>query len=127
MYPKTKLPGRIRNIIDHEISPIIYKTLILQNFDYCQFLMVNISQQDAVSIQKLQNCAFWNLLGVARLTTRTYDTLNMDALHDGHTKHAATQDYKCPTTWHHSDAMQCFNTYMITLTMLPDNQHICNS
>ena len=49
-YAKVKLLSRLQNIIDHDMALTIYKTLILPNFDHCNFLMVNITQQDAESL-----------------------------------------------------------------------------
>ncbi len=83
-YAKIKLLGRLQNIIVHDTALTIYKTLILPNFDYCDYLMVNISKQDAESLQKLQNCAFRSILHVNCLisTAWTHTTLCMDTLHE---------------------------------------------
>ena len=82
----------------------MYKTLVLPIYYYCDFLLLKISNQDAESLQKLQNCAFKNMLKVDRLTPtlEIHNTLCMDTLHTRRYRHVATQVYKylnepCPS------------------------------
>ena len=53
-------------------------------FNFCDFLLVKITEQDAECLQKLQNCALRTILRVDRLTPTAYthETLNMCTLHE---------------------------------------------
>ena len=70
-YSKIKLLGTLRNITDMDTWLTMYKTLVLPIYDYCDFLLLNISNQDAQALQKLQNCAFRNILRVDTNSTNT--------------------------------------------------------
>ena len=74
----------------------MYKVLILPIYDYCDYIHWIISDQDAEILQKLQNCAFRNILQVKKPTPTqtTHETLNMDTLHIRRTKHVATQIHR---------------------------------
>ena len=95
-HSKIKLLGRIRNIIDQQTALTIYETLILPVFDYCDYLLLNISNHDSEQLQKLQNCAFRTILRVERLTPTqwTHSTLQMDTLHARRSMHTAVQVFK---------------------------------
>ncbi len=73
----------------------IYKIIILPVFDYCDFLIFRISQQDSESLQKLQNCTFRTILRVEKLTptTWTHETLDMSTLQQK-SHYAAIQIFK---------------------------------
>ena len=55
---KIRLLGRIRHVIDRETAMLLYKTLILPIYDYCDYIYYPLSIASADSLQKLQNIAF---------------------------------------------------------------------
>ncbi len=59
---KIKLLGRIRHIIDRETAVMLYKTLILPIYDYCDFLYYPLGTTAANSLQVLQNTALRNII-----------------------------------------------------------------
>ena len=81
-YAKIKLLGRVRHIIDQQTALIMYKSLILPVFDYCDFVYYSISSNDKEILQRLQNCALKTILRVDRLARTEYihEALNMDTL-----------------------------------------------
>ena len=102
--------GKLRNIVDLNTSLIMYKTLVIPIYDYRDFLLMRITNQDAESLQKLQNCAFRGVLRVDRFTptNQAHETLNMDTLHFRQCRHVATQMYK----YLHGDASpECTNMF----------------
>ena len=116
-YSKIKLLGKLRNIVDLNTSLMMHKTLVLPIYDYCDFLLIRITNQDAEFLQKLQNCAFRSILRVDRLTptNQTHETLNMDTLQVRWCRHVAIQMYK----YLHGDAPpECTNMFNTKLKIL---------
>ena len=93
---KIKLLGRISGFIPQQTNLMLYKTLILPIFDYCDFVWDCVNQQDSQTLQKLQNMALKNVLQVDRLTPTDYvhQTLNMPYLHIRRKQHTASMMYK---------------------------------
>ena len=62
-YIKSKTIGqirllrRIRHIIDRDTAMLLYKTLIVPIYDYCDHIYFPLSVNSADSLQKLQNIA----------------------------------------------------------------------
>ena len=54
---KIRLLGRVRNIIDRETAMLLYKTLIIPIYDYCDHIYYALGANSADSLQKLQNIA----------------------------------------------------------------------
>ncbi len=75
---------------------MLYKTLILPIFDYCDFVWDCVRQQDSQTLQKLQNMVLKNVLQVERLTPTDFvhQTLNMPYLHMRCKQHTADMMYK---------------------------------
>ena len=65
---KIGLLGRIRSFVDHETSLMLYRTLILPLFDYCDFPYHCLCQRDQYILQKLQNCSLRIIIQCRKLT-----------------------------------------------------------
>ena len=48
---------------------MVYKTLILPHYDYCDAVYDSLSKQYADKLQRLQNMCIENILGVSRWTS----------------------------------------------------------
>ena len=59
---KIRLLGRIRHIIDRDTALLLYKTLIVPIYDYCDHIYFPISVNNADSLQKLQNIALRSIV-----------------------------------------------------------------
>ena len=93
---KIKLLGRISGSIPQATNLMLYKTLILPIFDYCDFVWDCLSQQDSLTLQKLQNMALKNILQVDRQASTEFihKTLNLPYLHVRRKQHTAGMMYK---------------------------------
>ena len=59
---KIRLLGRIRHIIDRETAVMLYKTLILPIYDYCDYLYYPLGTTTSDSLQVLQNTALRTII-----------------------------------------------------------------
>ena len=64
---KMKLRGGIRNRINHETVAMLYKTLIMPNFDYCYYIYYCMNRKDVHLLQRLQNMALEHVLHVDKI------------------------------------------------------------
>ena len=65
---KIQLLSRIRHKIDQETASMLYKSLIILNFDHSDYVYDCMNQRDILLLQRLQNLALKNILGVGKLT-----------------------------------------------------------
>ena len=93
---KIRLLGRVCNIIDRSTAELLYKTLILPIYDYCDYVYYPINVNSIDILQKLQNVAL-------RVITRSEPRASTNSLHidaqmphlTHHCKlHVAEQRYK---------------------------------
>ena len=93
---KIKLLGRISGFIPQQTNLMLYKTLILPIFDYCDFVWDCLSQHDAQTLQKLQNMALKNVPQVDQLTLMiaVHETVALPYLHIRQKQHTAGMMYK---------------------------------
>ena len=54
---KIRLLGRVRNTIDRDTAELLYKTLILPIYDYCDYVYYPLGVNSTDTLQKLQNIA----------------------------------------------------------------------
>ena len=89
---KIRLLGKIAPILDQKTSIYLYRSLVLPIFDYADFVWDCLSQQDTLTLQKLQNMALRNILNVPRLTPteHIHTQLNQDKLDTRRKKHTAS-------------------------------------
>ena len=66
---KISLLGRARYFVDHDTSIMLYKTLILPYFDYCDVVYHCLSQKDIYTLQKLLNCSMRQILKCEKLSS----------------------------------------------------------
>ena len=66
MYAKIKLFGGVCHILDINSATMLYKTLILSVYDYCDFIYY------AITSKAEENCAFHIILRVEKLTSTQY-------------------------------------------------------
>ncbi len=64
---KIKLLGRILGFIAKLMNLMLYKTLTLPIFDYCDFVWDSLSPRDTMTLQKLQNMALENVFHLHKL------------------------------------------------------------
>ena len=93
---KIGLLGRIRNFVDHETSLMLFKTLILPLFDYCDVVYNCLSQKDQHTLQKLQNCALRNTVQCRKLTPtdEVHEICSMEYLITRCNMHVSNEMYK---------------------------------
>ncbi len=93
---KIKLLSRISSVIKPSTALFLYKSLIRPVFDYCDFLVDGMTQQESDTIQKLQNMSLRNTLGINTLTRimSIHQTLDVDYLSTRRKQHMATEMYK---------------------------------
>ncbi len=93
---KIRLLGKIALILPSNTSLFLYRSLVLPIFDYADYVWDCLSQQDALTLQKLQNMALRNILNVPRRTHTNYThiQLHQDMLHTRRSKHTATFMYQ---------------------------------
>ena len=79
---KIRLLGKIAPVLDQKTSLYLYRSLVLPIFDYADYVWDCLSQQDSLTIQKLQNMALKNILHVPRITPteQIHAQLNQDML-----------------------------------------------
>ena len=84
------------HILDQGTALMLYKTLILPIYDYCDYVYYSVNQNDRKVLQRLKNCALRTILRVERLTSTmsTHNTLCMDTLDTRRNKHVAVQMYR---------------------------------
>ncbi len=92
---KIRLLGKIAPILDQNTSLFLYRSLVLPIFDYVDYVWDCLSQQDALTLQKLQNMALKNILNVPRITPteQIHTQLNQDMLQTRRQKHTAAFMY----------------------------------
>ena len=75
---------------------MLYKSLVLPIFEYCDFIFDCLNQQDATLLECLQNASFRNISGFYRMTTGTAmrTELNQDSLSLRREHHTLNEMYK---------------------------------
>ena len=71
---KIRLLGRVRNIIDRDTAELLYKTLILPIYDYCDYIYYPLGVNSIDTLQKLQNTAL-------RVIVKAEPRVSIDRLH----------------------------------------------
>ena len=61
---RIKMLGRVANVLDIGTSTMLYETLILPLFDYCDVVYGGLNQKDSMTLQKLQNFSLKSMLKV---------------------------------------------------------------
>ncbi len=97
---KISLLGRARHFVDHDTSIMLYKTLILPYYDYCDVVYHCLSQKDNYTLQKLQNCSLRQILKYDKLSpvSDMHSICNIEMLdmrrdrHVSHDLYRATHD-----------------------------------
>ena len=117
---KIRLLGKIAPILDQKTSLYLYRSLVLPIFDYADYVWDCLSQQDTLTIQKLQNIALKNILNVPRITPteQIHTQLNQDMLCTRRHKHTASFMYDV----HHGLAPQYFNDMFTKLSQIHDRR-----
>ena len=81
-----------------EVSALIMRRALLNMplMDYADFVYDGLPQYNAMTLQKLQNCAFRRILQAPRMTPSAYmhEQLNMDQLGKRRFKHVCVMVYK---------------------------------
>ena len=110
---KLRLLGKIAPILDRNTSLFLYRSLVLPIFDYADYVWDCLSQQDALTLQKLQNMALRNILNVPRRTRtdQTHTQLHQDMLHTRRNKHTATFMYQV----YNNEALPIFDNMLSKL------------
>ena len=95
-FSKIKLLGRLKWVLDRETLLLLYKTLILPIIDYGDVVYHGISQQDAYSLQKLQNTAYHAILkaDMQAHIDDMHDDLKVSTLYQRCCQHIVIQVYK---------------------------------
>ncbi len=117
---KIRLLGKIAPILDQNTSLYLYGSLVLPIFDYADYVWDCLSQQDTLTLQKLQNMALKNILNAPRLTPtdHIHTTLKQDRLEIRRRKHTAA----CMYDIHHETAPQCLNRMFTKTNQIHDRQ-----
>ena len=91
--------GRIRNFVDHVRSLMLYKTLILPLFDYCDIVYHCLNHRDKHILQKLQNCALRNTVRCHKLTptVQLHENCSIELLSTRRDIHVSNEMYKVNT------------------------------
>ena len=103
---------RVRNVIPRHTSNLLYKTLILPQFDYCDVVWGNSSKTSLSKLDKLQSCAGRVILGLPRRssTDLVLSTLGWTTLEDRRTFHLSTLVYKSLTFKLPPQLCNCFTS-----------------
>ncbi len=117
---KIRLLGKIALILNQNTSLYLYRSLVLPIFDYADYVWDCLTQQDTLTLQKLQNMALKNILNVPRLTPtdHIHTTLKQDRLENRRRKHTAA----CMYDIHHGTAPRCLNEMFIRLNQIHNRQ-----
>ena len=93
---KISLLGRARYFVDHDTSVMLYKTLILPYYDYCDFVYHCLSQKDCHTLQKLQNCSLRQILKCDRLSpiSDMHTVCEIEVLERRRDRHVSHEMYK---------------------------------
>ena len=93
---RIKMLGRAANVLDIGTSTMLYKTLILPLFDYCDIVYGGLNQKDSMTLQKLQNFSLKSMLKLPKLTSTSeiHSRLNLPYLETRRKFHGMKQMYK---------------------------------
>ena len=118
---KIRLFGRVRNIMDRDTTDLMYKTLILPIYDYCDHVYFSMGANSIDVFQKLQNIAL-RIITMAEpraSTERIHADAQLPRLTQRRELHVAQQMYNfvnkiCPES--SSDLFEPMNTYRVRTT-----------
>lgn len=90
---------RVRNILPQKTLNLLYKTLVIPHFDYCDVVWGNACKKYLSKLDKLQNSAGKTILGLPRRypTDILLNTLGWQKLHMRRLTHLNTMVYKSLT------------------------------
>ena len=93
---KVKQLGRICHILDQNMSLYLYQSLIVPMFDYVDYVWDALSQNDALSLQRIQNMALKHMLHAHRLTeiVDLHNELKVDPLNVRRFKYSVSMMYR---------------------------------
>ena len=93
---KIGLLGKARYFVDHETAMMLYKTLILPYYDYCDYVYHCLSQKDSYTLQKLQNCSLRQILQCDKLSpvAEMHDICDLEMLNVRRDRHTSQEVYK---------------------------------
>ena len=69
---KIQLLGKARSFVHHDTSIMLYETLILPLFDYCDYVYHCLTRRDCNTLKKMQNCRLRRILRCERFTPVSY-------------------------------------------------------
>ena len=92
---KIKFLGRLNNVLS-QATMLMYKSLILLIIDYADVIYDCMGKKDEMSLQRLQNMAFKNILKKPKLTptAEIHEELDMPTLKSRRILHTSVQMYK---------------------------------
>ena len=70
-FGKIRTLGQTRNFLDINTSLMLYRSLVLPLFEYCDHIFDCLSQKDSLMIERLQNACLLNILGINRSISAT--------------------------------------------------------
>ena len=90
---------RVRNVLPQRTLNLLYKSLIVPHFDYCDVLWGNACKTFLSKLDRLQNAAGKIILGLPRRypTELLLNTLGWQKLHDRRSNHLNVMVYKSLT------------------------------
>ena len=93
---KIELLGHVRKILDQQTATLLYKTLILPIYEYCDWIYFPTRLGSADCLQELQNCTLRSILQAYPWThTDILDTqVQVRRLDDRHKLHVIEQVHK---------------------------------
>ena len=95
-FGKIRTLGQTRNFLDINTSLMLYRSLVLPLFEYCDHIFNCISQKDSLMLEKLQNTCLRNILGRPKSSSATEmrAELKQDSLALHREFHTANEMYK---------------------------------
>ena len=93
---KIGLLGKAGYFVDHNTSIMLYKTLILPYFDYCDYVYHCLNQKDCYTLQKLQNCSLRQILKCDKLssTIHMHNECEIEMLDKRRDRHVSQEMYR---------------------------------
>ena len=87
---------RVRNVLPKHTLNLLYKSLVVPHFDYCDVVWGNACKTYLLRLDKLQNAAGKIILGLPRRypTELLLNTLGWQKLHDRRSNHLNVMVYK---------------------------------
>ena len=105
---KIRTLGTVRNFMDQSTAVMLFKTLVVPLFEYCDFVYDALTEKDKYTLQKLQNCCLRNILQTGRLTPtiEMHNRLSLLPLSDKRFVNTCSEMHKI----YHNSAPNCIST-----------------